>query len=265
MPPSPRKSHQLPPPGAEARAAIAASLDMPRALTPHIQELFADLTSLGCRPRRIVSWLRAAGIGARSAVIDLGCGKGAASILAARTLGCRVLGFDACEPFIEEAQEAASRAGVAELCTFRCADLRQAARTVRPADAVLMLNVLPVEEAVPIVRRLVRPSGVFIVDDAIVLEGREASSDRLTRAEARAFLQSFGAVIEREHVMSPSEYRRLERALYAAFAPRARALARRQPRLAPVVRKFLEQQRQSGAYLWRGPMRGAMWMVRARS
>ena len=237
---------------------------MPRALTPHIQELFADLTSLGCRPRQVVSWLRAAGIKARSTLIDMGCGKGAASILAARTLGCRVVGFDACRPFVEEARQTADRAGVGGLCEFHCADLRRAARTVRRADAALMLNVLPMEEATSIVRRLVRPSGVFIVDDAIVLEGADAGGDRLTRAEARAFLQSRGATIEREHVMSPSEYRRLERSLYAAFAPRARELARRQPRLAPVIRRFLEQQRRSGAELWRGPMRGAIWMARVR-
>lgn len=249
-------------PRARAQASVAASLDMPRALTPHIQELFADLTSLGCRPRRIASWLRAAGISARSTVTDMGCGKGAASILAARTLGCRVLGFDACQPFIEEAQEAACRAGVAHLCTFQCVDLHRAARTVRRADAALMLNVLPIEEAAPIVVRVVRPSGVFIIDDAIVLEGRETCGDRLTRAEAREFLQSCGAIVEREYVMSPREYRRLERTLYAAYAPRARNLAQRRPGLAPVVRRFLEQQRQSGAQLWRGPMRGASWMVR---
>jgi SAM-dependent methyltransferase len=257
MPPSSR-SRSI----ARLQHSVAASLDMPRALTPHIQELFADLTSLGCRPRQVTSWLRAAGINARSSVIDMGCGKGAAGILAARTLGCRVIGFDACRPFIEEAQEAARCAGVADLCTFRCADLHRAAPTVRPADAALMLNVLPIEEAAPIVVRLVRPSGVFILDDAIVLEGRKAACDRPTRREAREFLQSLGAVVEREHVMSPREYRRLERTLYAAFAPRARELARRRPSLAPVVRRFLKQQRQSGAHLWRGPMRGAMWMAR---
>jgi hypothetical protein len=59
-------------------AAVARSLDTPTELAPHLAEVFAPLSSLGGQPRTIVTMLRRAGIGARSRVLDLACGKGAA-------------------------------------------------------------------------------------------------------------------------------------------------------------------------------------------
>lgn len=195
-------------------------------------------------------------------LIDLGCGKGAAAILAARTLGCRVRGIDACAPFVEYATRAAARAGVADRCEFMCADLRRAAGALRPASAAMMLGVLPIEDAAPMLKSLVVRGGIILLDDAIVLERRAANGDRPTRTQAREFLRSLGLRIEREHVIAPAEYRCMEQALYSALSGRARDLCRRIPRLAPAVDRFLGQQRKAAAQLWRGPVRGAMWMAR---
>lgn len=94
-------------------------------LLPHLPELLADFTDLGCNPDLVVSWLTERGIGPSSRVLDLACGKGAAGLLVARKLGAGVTGVDAFAPFIEEARSAAARQGVEHLCRFQVADIRE--------------------------------------------------------------------------------------------------------------------------------------------
>ncbi len=254
-------------PPANLRRQIAASIDAPVALLPLIPELFAGLSSLGSPPRRVVNWLRDAGIGRRSRVLDLGCGKGAVSVSLARRLGCGVVGVDAFEPFVDAAREAARKARVSERSEFHAQDLRAFARgasraSSRKFDAVVVLNVLPAERALPLAQSLVKPGGVVVVDDAVALERARTSGVR-TAAEIRAIIAHLGARLEREHIMTPAEYERLEKSLQRAIAVAARRVRRERPRRAGQIERFLSRQRAAAGSLSRGPLRGAVWLVRA--
>jgi SAM-dependent methyltransferase len=244
---------------------VARSLDSPPAALPHLAELLADLRVLGTTPRRVVNWLAAAGVGAGSEVVDLGCGKGAASVEAAARLGCRVLGIDAFAPFIEEAESSARRRGVKNLCRFEAGDYRRALRTLvrkrTKFDAGLMLSVAPVEVAAESLRKVVRTGGVYVIDDAVWV-GRDDSDEAPRANEVREYFQWLGDEVVREHVLSSAEVMRMEAKSQARIAARARGIGRRHPKMRTVLKEMLATQRQSVESLTNGPLRPALWLVR---
>jgi SAM-dependent methyltransferase len=243
---------------------VAASLDAPRALGPHLATLFEGLVALGSMPGVTARLLQGAGIRRRHRVLDLACGKGAVAVeLAART-GCRVVGLDAYEPFIAAADALAARRGVAERCTFRFADIRALGRPARLFDAALMVGLDPLECAAPRLRALVRIGGLYVIDDCH-RNPRHPAAHRFTtlptRSERHAFIGSLGDRVVAVHVPSPSAIRRSHERLSRVLSGRAAILARERPALRPHLREFLGRHRDAGAIL-SGPLRPAVWVVR---
>ena len=242
--------------------SIPHSLNAPDRALPILAEFFAPLSALGCAPRRIVGWLRESGLTRRHTLLDLGCGKGAVAIAAARAIGCRAVGVDAFEPFLASARTAAARSRVETLCDFRRGDVHRVGASVKSRfDAVVLLNVLPLEEALPIVRRWAKPGGVYIIDDAVRVAPSDAYADAPTLDEAAAQIERRGDRIERVHVEPRSEILRRERTLYRKLERHARELIRATPRRAGVIRECLAWQREAMGELT-GPIRPACWLVR---
>jgi SAM-dependent methyltransferase len=67
--------------------------------------------------------LAAMGLDRDAVFVDLGCGFGMPSILAATTYGCRCFGVDYLPEMVARARAAARRAGVDHLCQFDLLDL----------------------------------------------------------------------------------------------------------------------------------------------
>jgi serine/threonine-protein kinase HipA len=57
------------------------------------------------------------------AVLDLGCGSGASSLVLAQALGVQVTAIDACAPFLEELKQRAREQGLNELVRPVCKDI----------------------------------------------------------------------------------------------------------------------------------------------
>jgi 2-polyprenyl-3-methyl-5-hydroxy-6-metoxy-1,4-benzoquinol methylase len=83
-------------------------------------------------------WLAAHGVEGKH-VLDLGCGSGEVSLVAAR-LGARVTGLDIVPGMIAVATEQAAAAGLADRTTFRVHNLVHDA--IEPADVVMMIGVI---------------------------------------------------------------------------------------------------------------------------
>ena len=67
--------------------------------------------------------LRVAGVGPKDLVIDLGSGDGRIVVTAARKFGARGIGVDLDEELVEQSEERARRAGVADRVRFYRQDL----------------------------------------------------------------------------------------------------------------------------------------------
>lgn len=251
------------------RREIARSVDAPALLLPAFAELFRGMPSLGSQPRRAVSMLERAGIGRGSCVLDLACGKGALAITLAKRLGCTVVGVDACGAFVEEASREATRARVEDVAAFVEADLRPfASRTQQKGvryDAALMMGLLGLAEARALLRGLVKPRGLYAVDDVFRDERlagtRPEFAEIPTRKESRAMLEQNGDRVIEVDVIAPSRLHALNDSLYRRLAANAKRIARRNPRLRPALAIFLDNQRHANRLLGH-ELRPAVWIVR---
>lgn len=247
---------------------VAASLDTPAALAPHIDALFAPLASLGGFPRKTAALLEKAGLRRNARILELACGKGTTAVELARRFNARVLALDAYEPFLEHARDLAARRGVAHLCTFRLADVhndRDLPRTAR-FDAAVMIGLDALETAAPLLRRFVRKtSGLYLIDDAI-REDTPATARAFplipTRDDAARFIEDeLGDHIVATWLPTPAATRRLNASLYEPLARRVRELRRAHPNLSKPLADFLARQRRANRIL-SGPVRPAIWVVR---
>jgi len=92
----------------QTEQSIADSLEANKKILPYMPYLLQDMWTLGCSLESIISAAGSVGLHDKSKVLDLGCGKGAVCIQLAARFGCNVLGVDASEPFLKDAQTKAS-------------------------------------------------------------------------------------------------------------------------------------------------------------
>jgi len=248
------------------RREVARSVDAPASLLPVFGELFRGMPNLGSQPRRVASMLARAGIGPRSRVLDLACGKGTLAITLARRFGCRVTGVDACAPFIGEAIQAAKRAGVDERVRFVEMDAHQFAATCRGTfDGALMMGLLPIDLARRMLRPLVVRGGCYAIDDAFrdeTLTANDRTFDEIpTSEESRVLLEQERDRVIEVDIPTPSRVRAMDEALYRRLRMNAARIGREQPPLRGALATFLANQRGANRLLGR-ELRPAVWLVR---
>ena len=229
---------------------IARSLETTPELLPFLPELLADVWALGSSVEIIVDLLRQIGInnpGRR--VFDVGCGKGAVAVSLAKENGCRVSGIDGFEPFIAEARERATDAGVAELCTFECGDMREAVAHIRDYDAVIYAAHSPVlagRPCVEVLRQCVRHGGYILVDDGFLADGEQSKpsgyEDFLPYEQTVAALTACGDRVVREVIQTPATWHADDDRTTELIRRRAEALAVRHPQVAGPLMDYVRVQ-----------------------
>lgn len=256
---------------------IAASVDLPKALVPFITHVFDAMESLGSSPRAIAPLLQrhatptphARTFSTQSArshgqpnpvrVLDLACGKGDLAITLARRFAWRVLAIDACTPFIDHANKRAARLGIEYLCEFRVGNITRTLRQRRgvlarePAfDVAMMIGLWGLEQAAPLLSHLVRPGGLYVIDDAFAIDDRAARKlNAATLADAHHLVRANGddvlhAALVPLRTVSASNAR-----ILARLSRNARTLARERPSLRPALTEFLKRQRAASRLLER--------------
>lgn len=247
------------PPLHEVARSVGATPD----LIPVLGDLFTGLSALGSTPRRLAALLSAAGVTARSRVLDLACGKGAVAVeLAART-GCRVVGVDACPDFLDAARAAARRRGVQARCTWIAADIRRW-RPDGPFDASMMIGLDGLLDAARTLRRFTKPGGLYVVDDAIRDPRHPRArvfADVPDAAEAAAQVEFLGDAVERRLLLPRAAVASRSRAIVTALESAAARAAKSHPRLRSSLAAFVRRHRDAGRDLV-GPLRPTIWVVR---
>ena len=253
---------------------VARSVDLTPDLIPVIGPLFAGLSSLGSTPRRLASLVAQSSVARFSEpglssssprILDLACGKGAASVEIARRTRGTVLGVDACEEFLDAARALAARHSVQSRCRWVHADVRAFARTHRARyDAALMIGLFPLAKAAPLLRSFVRPGGVYLIDDAVLDPTDPGAADFEGVPDAVAcvaMIERLGDRVERRVLLPRTVIESQNRTIHARLASAAASLAKTHPGLRTSLRAFVSRQKEASAVLL-GPLRPTIWVVR---
>lgn len=248
---------------------IAASLDGRPELLPFIPELLQDFWSLGSIPELLIDALRPLQIPSSGTVIDFGCGKGAISVRLAKNFGFRVLGIDAFEPFIREAQSKAKEYNVANLCRFITGDIKTHIQTVEPSDLVIysaigyLLGNL--ERTIEKLRKCVRPGGYLVIDDGFLDETVSVPPEHYENcpdhAEAVRQLKAHGDSLIYEYVYPRSEIIAMNRHDLSLIRKRAEQLSQKYPDRQDLFREYVKMQEKETEIL-NTKIISAFWIIR---
>lgn len=248
------------------RASIARSVDAPVSLLPHFDLLFRGIESLGGVSLRAVNLLRGYGVGPVVRVVDLACGKGHASVLGAARAGWRITGVDACGEFLASAAQRAKAHGVSGRCRFIEQDVRvfAARRSQRGHFAAgMMLGLFPAVEAAGLLRVLVRPGGVYLVDDAFKnpRHAKAGMIDAPTLREAATAIGELGDHVLSARLIPKAHIASMNRSLFRRLNENAAVLAAEHPGLRRDLKRFLASQKDANRLLL-GPLRPGLLAVR---
>ena len=253
---------------------IARSLDATPELLADIADLLSGLDALGS-PEDVVEMLRPLRLPPLASVLDLGCGKGAASIAVATELGLDVRGIDGFGRFVDIAtrkwESHLHRAGsVRGKCRFEAGDLRRLATEDRTQyDVVMFLSVGTLfgspDETVAELRGRVRTGGYLLLDDAYRRDDGDTDAtgaeNYATLEETRRMLTRNGDTIAAERLYSQEEVRAANRADLERIAESAEALAARHPERASAYEAYVQAQRDECRIL-EEVLSCAMWLLR---
>ena len=158
----------------QTQGLVAEAFGAAPELLPLLPAILADFSALGCWPDKIGMVLReSAQLPKEATVVDLGCGKGAASLVLARELGYRVTGFDLFAPFLEDAASAARAAGADHLCSFEVADIRERTEHSGTFDVAIFAAVGAglygdYSDCIAAIRQWTRPNGYIVISDGFL-------------------------------------------------------------------------------------------------
>jgi 2-polyprenyl-3-methyl-5-hydroxy-6-metoxy-1,4-benzoquinol methylase len=153
----------------QTEQSIADSLEANKKILPYMPYLLQDMWALGCALQPIIDAAAITGLHDKSKILDLGCGKGAASVQLAAEFGCNVLGIDALESFLKDAQTKASERKVSSLCEFVQEDILEYVKTEHHFDLVILASLGGIfgsfKNTIATLRSQVKKGGYMIVDD----------------------------------------------------------------------------------------------------
>ncbi len=153
----------------QTEQSIADSLEANKRILPYMPYLLQDMWALGCALESIITAVGSVGLHHKSKVLDLGCGKGAASVQLAAEFRCNVLGIDATEPFLKDAQTKASEHKVSNLCEFVQEDILEYVKTEHHFDLVILASLGGIfgsfKNTIASLRSQVKNGGYMIIDD----------------------------------------------------------------------------------------------------
>jgi len=151
-----------------------------------------------------------AGITARMSVLDVGSGVGGPARFLAATYGCRVMGVDLSEPFVDAARYLTERTGQSGQVSFETASALELPFDDGHFDVVLLqhvaMNISDRARFYREIRRVLKLSGSFAIFDVVLNSGDPHYPVPWARTPATSFLLTAAATRE---VIEPAGFRTL--------------------------------------------------------
>ena len=220
-------------------------------LFPYLPYLLKDIWEIGTSTEHIIQLLERQKRNFANpdlCVLDLGCGKGAASISLAQKFGYKVLGIDAIPEFIQLAQEKAQELGLNDRCRFEVDDIREYVLKSDLFDIVILGSIGPVlgniEKTLRTLTKCLRPDGVIVLDDAYIPDGSEFfHNGYLPEAQFVQQIRHSGFTIKDSIRYSSLEVAKANAGHYSRIKQRATELISMYPGLRYIFDDYLKNQR----------------------
>lgn len=247
---------------------VAKGFDAAPELIPFIPYLLQDLWELGSSPHLIINILKSLNLPAGLKVLDLACGKGAASIQISQQLGFKCLGIDLFEPFIEEAKKKSAELELDNLCIFEVEDITDAVDKYSYFDIVILASAESLlgnlSDAVKKLRNCVHVNGYIIYDGAYLQENSTTKNPDYTILrkynESKKILTSFGDEIIAEEIIPFEETKRINDSYTELIGRRTEELVLKYPEAEKLLRAYVRKQ-ESECELIERNIKGVLWCL----
>jgi sarcosine/dimethylglycine N-methyltransferase len=138
-----------------------------------------------------------AGISAETAVLDIGAGVGGPARFLAATYGCRVIGVDLSEPFVDAARYLTERTGLSGKVSFQVASALELPCYDESFDVVLLqhvaMHICERERLYAEIQRVLKTGGRFATFDVVARDGDPYFPLPWARTPTTSFLLTPGA------------------------------------------------------------------------
>jgi cyclopropane fatty-acyl-phospholipid synthase-like methyltransferase len=189
--------------------SIALAMDCKTTeIVPYLPYILQDFTEIGSSAQSIVLILQEYDVQSSQRVLDLGCGKGYASVAVAQAFGCQVLGVDGMKAFVDHGTQRAQELGLGNL-KFIEADIREPKNIPGAWDWIILGSIGPVIgnycETLEYCKQLLAPNGKVLLDDGYLKD----SYGQITRDYVVSQIELAEMRLDREYlgdqVYDPSE------------------------------------------------------------
>ena len=247
---------------------IAQAMGTEPELLPFMSELLADFYELGSSPPLIVDLIKPLDLPDKARILDLGCGKGAVSIVLAKELGFQMTGIDFFSPFIQAAQELAQAAGVEKLCRFEYADIRERVPQLSGFDGLVFASVGGVwgdlGQCMKKLRQTVRSGGFLIIDDGFLVSERKIETPGYDYChnyeDTLRCLSQYGDHILKETIISDNDMKDMNRLYMERLNKRALSIRQAHPEMAACLESYLKNQEEL-CRLMESDLKSAIWLI----
>ena len=204
-------------------------------LFPFLPYILQDTWEIGAEPITIIKLIyKYANNFSNLNLLDLGCGKGAVSVMAAHKLNCRCHGIDAIPEFIDEARQKAIEYHVDHLCNFEVDDIRIRTKTLARYDIIILGAIGPVlGDCLSTLTSLLKnlnADGIIIIDDGYIENNSTFTHPLiLKQKEIHQQIKSAGMELIDEVIMAKDEIKDSDNKIYANLEKRCLELMELHP------------------------------------
>jgi cyclopropane fatty-acyl-phospholipid synthase-like methyltransferase len=209
-----------------------------------------DIWEIGADPQAMIQLTeKYASNKSRLNVLDLGCGKGAVSVMMAKHLGCQVMGIDAIPEFVEYAKAKANEHGVDDLCNFLVGDIRIEAPKLKGFDVIILGAIGPVlgnyQETLLVLKDCANKDGMILIDDALIDDASNFSHPMVLK-KSQLIEQAINAGYELLEIRpcSIDEVVESEEIIFKPLEIRCRELIKLHPEKAYLFENYIAKQKE---------------------
>jgi len=218
-------------------------------LFPYLPYILQDIWELGSYPEVIIKLIEKHFKNYNNLeVLDLGCGKGAVSVVVAHKFNCKCYGIDAIPEFISFAKEKAAEFNVEQLCKFEVGDIRERIIELKEYDIIILGAIGPVLgnyfTTLSTLSKQIKHSGIIIIDDGYIEDDSDFTHPLiLKKNEMMQQIDRAGMKLVENHILAREIIKDSDDYIFDKLNKRCNELIEKYPDKQKLFLDYIEKQK----------------------